>query len=167
MNEVLAHTVLSLWPTQPVYGRLYYDCEKRPLSVQCYNIVFLVADTLSVNSYGMPQSGSTVSQRESSSFLPVTQPASAPASPVGSPVSQLLSDLSNITLDPNWQAIKSTVRERNAAMFNNDLMADIYFVVGNPGLCLIDNIHSHNTVIRLLLLLFQDTPNVYHHTSTF
>ncbi|XP_016663637.1 BTB/POZ domain-containing protein 6 isoform X1 [Acyrthosiphon pisum] len=90
-------------------------------------------DTLSVNSYGMPQSGSTVSQRENSSFLPVTQPASAPTSPVGSPVSQLLSDLSNITLDPNWQAIKSTVRERNAAMFNNDLMADIYFVVGNPG----------------------------------
>jgi len=81
----------------------------------------------------MPQSGSTVSQRENSSFLPVTQPASAPTSPVGSPVSQLLSELSNITLDPNWQAIKSTVRERNAAMFNNDLMADIYFVVGNPG----------------------------------
>ncbi|XP_008187685.1 BTB/POZ domain-containing protein 6 isoform X2 [Acyrthosiphon pisum] len=92
-----------------------------------------INDTLSVNSYGMPQSGSTVSQRENSSFLPVTQPASAPTSPVGSPVSQLLSDLSNITLDPNWQAIKSTVRERNAAMFNNDLMADIYFVVGNPG----------------------------------
>lgn len=80
----------------------------------------------------MPQSGSTVSQRESSSFLPVTQPASAPASPVGSPVSQLQST-PNITLDPNWQAIKSTVRERNAAMFNNDLMADIYFIVGTPG----------------------------------
>jgi len=80
----------------------------------------------------MPQSGSTVSQRESSSFLPITQPASAPASPIGSPVAQLLSTL-NITLDPNWQAIKSTVRERNAAMFNNDLMADIYFIVGSPG----------------------------------
>ncbi|VVC36216.1 Hypothetical protein CINCED_3A015650 [Cinara cedri] len=90
-------------------------------------------DTLSANSYGMPQSGSTVSQRESSSFLPVTQPASAPVSPVGSPVAQLLTTLSNITLDPNWQAIKSTVRERNAAMFNNDLMADIYFIVGSPG----------------------------------
>jgi len=102
-------------------------------TVQYYIVVFHVTDTLSVNSYGMPQSGSTVSQRENSSFLPVTQPASAPTSPVGSPVSQLLSDLSNITLDPNWQAIKSTVRERNAAMFNNDLMADIYFVVGNPG----------------------------------
>lgn len=94
-----------------------------------------VADTLIVNTlYGMPQSGSVVSQRESSGFLPVTQPASAPASPVGSPVLQLLSSTSsNITLDPNWQAIKSTVRERNAAMFNNDLMADIYFVVGAPG----------------------------------
>lgn len=95
--------------------------------------VFCVTDTLIVNSYGMPQSESTVSQRENSSFLPVTQPASAPVSPVGSPVTQLLTTLSNITLDPNWQAIKSTVRERNAAMFNNDLMADIYFVVGSPG----------------------------------
>ncbi|XP_058463413.1 BTB/POZ domain-containing protein 6-B isoform X2 [Malaya genurostris] len=34
------------------------------------------------------------------------------------------------TGDPNWQATKSTVRERNAAMFNNDLMADIRFIVG-------------------------------------
>lgn len=34
------------------------------------------------------------------------------------------------TGDPNWQATKATVRERNAAMFNNDLMADITFVVG-------------------------------------
>ncbi|KFB35308.1 hypothetical protein ZHAS_00001580 [Anopheles sinensis] len=35
------------------------------------------------------------------------------------------------TADPNWQANKSTVRERNAAMFNNDLMADIRFIVGS------------------------------------
>lgn len=83
----------------------------------------------------MTQSGSNVSQRENSTFLPVTQPASAPVSPVGSPITtQLLTaDVSNLTLDPNWQAIKSTVRERNAAMFNNDLMADIYFIVGTPG----------------------------------
>ncbi|XP_025410688.1 BTB/POZ domain-containing protein 6 isoform X3 [Sipha flava] len=104
-----------------------------------------INDTLSINSYGMPQSGSTVSQRESSSFLPVTQPASAPASPVGSPVAQLLSTPSNITLDPNWQAIKSTVRERNAAMFNNDLMADIYFIVGSPGH--IQRIPSHKYIL--------------------
>lgn len=37
------------------------------------------------------------------------------------------------TVDPNWQASKPSVRERNAAMFNNDLMADVRFVVGNPG----------------------------------
>lgn len=34
------------------------------------------------------------------------------------------------TGDPNWQATKATVRERNKAMFNNDLMADVTFVVG-------------------------------------
>jgi len=38
------------------------------------------------------------------------------------------------TLDPNWQANKINIRERNAAMFNNELMADVYFVVGLPGL---------------------------------
>lgn len=37
------------------------------------------------------------------------------------------------TADPNWQANKGTVRERNAAMFNNDLMADIKFIVGAEG----------------------------------
>lgn len=38
------------------------------------------------------------------------------------------------TNDPNWQATKSCVRERNAAMYNNDLMADIKFVVGSEGI---------------------------------
>ena len=37
------------------------------------------------------------------------------------------------TLDPNWQATKISIRERNAAMFNNELMADIHFIVGAPG----------------------------------
>jgi len=36
------------------------------------------------------------------------------------------------TRDPNWQSNKATVRERNSAMFNNSLMADIYFLVGCP-----------------------------------
>jgi BTB/POZ domain-containing protein 3/6 len=36
------------------------------------------------------------------------------------------------TRDPNWQSAKCSVRERNAAMFNNNLMADIYFLVGQP-----------------------------------
>uniref|UniRef100_A0A1B0G5K1 BTB domain-containing protein n=1 Tax=Glossina morsitans morsitans TaxID=37546 RepID=A0A1B0G5K1_GLOMM len=34
------------------------------------------------------------------------------------------------TADPNWQATKATVLERNAAMFNNELMSDVKFIVG-------------------------------------
>ncbi|KAL3874452.1 hypothetical protein ACJMK2_037463 [Sinanodonta woodiana] len=32
----------------------------------------------------------------------------------------------------NWQANQTTVRERNAVMFNNSMMADVYFRVGTP-----------------------------------
>lgn len=69
-----------------------------------------------------------ISQRENSQVM---QPISAPGSPPSSPCITPLSPIG--TLDPNWQASKSTVRERNAAMFNNDLMADIKFIVGTPG----------------------------------
>ncbi|KAL3286055.1 hypothetical protein HHI36_000568 [Cryptolaemus montrouzieri] len=69
-----------------------------------------------------------VSQRES---MQVMQPASVPGSPFSSPCVSPISSLG--TLDPNWQATKPTVRERNAAMFNNDLMADVKFVVGSPN----------------------------------
>jgi len=76
-----------------------------------------------------------ISQRE---MMQITQPASAPTSPLASPnfVSTTNFNLtcsSLTTLDSNWQATKSTVRERNAAMFNNELMADIQFIVGSPG----------------------------------
>ncbi|CAG2166279.1 unnamed protein product [Oppiella nova] len=37
------------------------------------------------------------------------------------------------TADPNWQAFKSGVRERNASMFNNPLMSDVLFIVGQKG----------------------------------
>lgn len=82
--------------------------------------------------------------------MQVTQPCSAPASPTitspgalsstsfclptgsGSSASSsvIASATATDTGDPNWQATKSTIRERNAAMFNNDLMADIRFIVG-------------------------------------
>lgn len=82
--------------------------------------------------------------------LLITQPSSIPNSPLASPNAQsvsptfcLQSSLSNVNLsqdhedpttaDPNWQATKATIRERNAAMFNNDLMSDVRFLVGCDG----------------------------------
>uniref|UniRef100_A0A1B6HQD5 BTB domain-containing protein n=1 Tax=Homalodisca liturata TaxID=320908 RepID=A0A1B6HQD5_9HEMI len=70
--------------------------------------------------------------------MQITQPASAPTSPLASPNFITTNNFnltcsSLTTLDSNWQATKSTVRERNAAMFNNELMADIRFIVGSPG----------------------------------
>ncbi|CAN8000668.1 unnamed protein product, partial [Ixodes hexagonus] len=37
------------------------------------------------------------------------------------------------TRDPNWQASKASVRERNAAMLRNELMSDVRFLVGPKG----------------------------------
>lgn len=80
-------------------------------------------------------------QRNDSQTMQITQPSySAPSSPIGSPGAHSSASFSlpsnlftNDTGDPNWQANKSTVRERNAAMFNNELMSDISFVVGSDG----------------------------------
>nr|XP_061798188.1 BTB/POZ domain-containing protein 6-B-like isoform X2 [Nerophis lumbriciformis] len=40
----------------------------------------------------------------------------------------------NNTAEPrSWQGTHPTLRERNALMFNNELMADVHFMVGPPG----------------------------------
>lgn len=96
-----------------------------------------------------PHNNALLNQRDS---MLITQPSSIPSSPLASPGAQSSatfclqsspSGLSNNilenhenddpTTDPNWQATKPTVRERNAAMFNNELMADIKFIVGCDG----------------------------------
>uniref|UniRef100_A0A8D8F9Z5 BTB/POZ domain-containing protein 6 n=1 Tax=Culex pipiens TaxID=7175 RepID=A0A8D8F9Z5_CULPI len=76
----------------------------------------------------------------STSFcLPLTTTSSSSATGTGAGGSSTSSSVITSTTtgggttdtgDPNWQATKSTIRERNAAMFNNDLMADIRFIVG-------------------------------------
>ena len=58
---------------------------------------------------------------------PPPSPRAPPSPPVPGPAPRV-SD----TEDPNWQSYKSSVRERNSAMFNNSLMADIFFMVGPP-----------------------------------
>jgi len=58
---------------------------------------------------------------------PPPSPRAPPSPPTPGPAPRV-SD----TEDPNWQSYKSSVRERNSAMFNNSLMADIFFMVGPP-----------------------------------
>jgi BTB/POZ domain-containing protein 3/6 len=98
------------------------------------------------NNIQQPQSNS----RNGDNLL-ITQPSSIPSSPLPSPSAQssssqfCLQSPSALTInqetatedhptsDPNWQANKPSVRERNAAMFNNELMADVTFLVGCDG----------------------------------
>ncbi|CAH0550099.1 unnamed protein product [Brassicogethes aeneus] len=106
------------------------------------------AETLNNGSLSLSPPPHIVSQREN---LQVMQPASAPGSPPSSPC--VTPSGPNATLDPNWQAGKSTVRERNALMFNNDLMADIKFLVGPPGQTQV--IPAHKYVLAIGSSVFQ------------
>ncbi|XP_046687488.1 BTB/POZ domain-containing protein 6-B isoform X2 [Homalodisca vitripennis] len=120
-------------------SNLYSKMSHKPLKrIQDLNVSqtnqFFNVETL--NNGGLSISPpNNISQREN---MQITQPASAPTSPLASPNFITTNNFnltcsSLTTLDSNWQATKSTVRERNAAMFNNELMADIRFIVGSPG----------------------------------
>ena len=71
----------------------------------------------------------------------ILQPSSAPTSPqhrqsgVASPPPlsplPLGATVASTSSDPNFHA--TSLRERNAVMLNNELMADVHFVVGQPG----------------------------------
>lgn len=56
--------------------------------------------------------------------------ATSPQTPVNRQPRQRAPPRPKTTNDHNWQANFATLRERNAAMFNNELMADICFIVG-------------------------------------
>ena len=60
----------------------------------------------------------------------ISQVSSAQASPPRQVAPSAAGRGAAITVDFNWQASQPTVRDRNAVMFNNDLMADVHFVVG-------------------------------------
>eukprot|EP00088_Acartia_fossae_P038930 TRINITY_DN4046_c0_g1_i4.p1 TRINITY_DN4046_c0_g1~~TRINITY_DN4046_c0_g1_i4.p1 ORF type:complete len:692 (+),score=162.86 TRINITY_DN4046_c0_g1_i4:47-2122(+) len=65
-------------------------------------------------------------------FVPSTSfPSSSLISPSPPPSPSKPISPAQTTRDPNWQSTKSSVRERNAAMFNNSLMADVTFLVGS------------------------------------
>lgn len=130
------------------------QCEKK--SISQFNIcsVFAVNNEVLPQMASPPHNNAVLNQRD----LLITQPSSIPSSPLASPsghsstsfclqspsgasVNNIASNQENDdpTTDPNWQATKPTVRERNAAMFNNELMADIKFIVGCDGMCIVIN----------------------------
>ncbi|XP_075387378.1 BTB/POZ domain-containing protein 6 isoform X2 [Tenrec ecaudatus] len=68
----------------------------------------------------------TAAGRKGGPRCPPCAPAPPPSPPVPAPPA-----LDNNNVDsPNWQSFHPTLRERNALMFNNELMADVHFIVG-------------------------------------
>lgn len=93
--------------------------------------------TTSNNSAGASSIPSAFFASNSSGFRCVSQPYSPPPSPTpckrGSILANLPSPLASgpeLTTEPNWQATKANIRERNAAMINNELMSDVTFLIG-------------------------------------
>ncbi|KAK3092251.1 hypothetical protein FSP39_000340 [Pinctada imbricata] len=72
-----------------------------------------------------------VRQKEPSWQIPLTPPPRLPTS--------------KACEEFNWQANQPTVRERNAVMFNNQLMADVYFKVGSAPT--IQRIPAHKYIL--------------------
>ncbi|XP_062378561.1 BTB/POZ domain-containing protein 6-A-like [Sardina pilchardus] len=107
----------------------------------CYEILTLslkkkmAAELFPAKSHTNLQSAGTiaVSPSEENSLGSVTQPLS----PVTTPTTQqnILNNnnTENTTEKLAVSAAHPTLRERNASMFNNELMADVHFIVGPPG----------------------------------
>nr|XP_007958404.1 BTB/POZ domain-containing protein 3 isoform X1 [Chlorocebus sabaeus] len=74
----------------------------------------------------------TKKKKMAADIFPRKKPANSSSTSVQQYHQQNLSN-NNLIPAPNWQGLYPTIRERNAVMFNNDLMADVHFVVGPPG----------------------------------
>lgn len=88
----------------------------------------------SENVVQQPQGSPCPIQLELTSPPPTTSSAGL-ATPPQSPLPCISPSLSSsfnalVTIDPSWQSSKKSLRERNAVMCNNALMADVYFNVG-------------------------------------
>ena len=57
----------------------------------------------------------------------------------------------------NWQATKSTVKERLCFMYNNETMADVHFKVGKGNN--VQNIPAHKFVLSIGAVMMVDDDN--------
>ena len=81
-------------------------------------------------SSNLPKSPSSLA---TSSFQSVSNPGTSNARSTLPVISNELTSSFNalVTIDPNWQSTKNSIRERNAVMCNNAVMADVWFNVGS------------------------------------
>ena len=85
------------------------------------------------NSSNLPKSPSSLA---TNSYHSVSNSCSSSARSSLPVISNELTSSFNalVTIDPNWQSTKNSVRERNAVMCNNAVMADVWFNVGSETL---------------------------------
>lgn len=79
---------------------------------------------IAVTSPGHMQKGTGVGHKVKGRSSPPLSPLPCISSTLTSTFNAL------VTIDPNWQSNKKSLRERNAVMCNNALMADTYFNIG-------------------------------------
>uniref|UniRef100_A0A3Q3E1K5 BTB domain containing 6 n=1 Tax=Labrus bergylta TaxID=56723 RepID=A0A3Q3E1K5_9LABR len=79
-------------------------------------------------------SGTTVADTEKTKEVQVSQASCSSSSSSAATTPTTQQNINNNNIDPpSWQCSHPTLRERNALMFNNELMADVHFIVGPLG----------------------------------
>ncbi|XP_020356856.1 BTB/POZ domain-containing protein 6-B-like isoform X1 [Oncorhynchus nerka] len=95
----------------------------------CYEILTLsLKKKMAAELYPATNNGTTVTGTDKKSNVQVTQSTTTATTPTTQ------QNINNNNVEPpSWQSSHPTLRERNALMFNNELMADIHFIVGPFG----------------------------------
>ena len=109
-------------------------CESRQLQAASGNLAGMISPTPSTSrGSGVPKSPSTLAN---GALLSSSNPSTSNARSSLPVISNELTSSFNalVTIDPNWQSTKNSVRERNAVMCNNAVMADVWFNVGSETL---------------------------------
>ncbi|KAK6304504.1 hypothetical protein J4Q44_G00250900 [Coregonus suidteri] len=92
--------------------------------------------------YPATTNSTTVTSTDKKSNVQVTQSKTTATTPTTQ------QNINNNNVDPpRWQSSHPTLRERNALMFNNELMADIHFIVGPSGES--QNVPAHKYVLAV------------------
>ncbi|KAG8514443.1 BTB/POZ domain-containing protein 6 [Galemys pyrenaicus] len=82
---------------------------------------------------GTAATATDIANSNAAAAAPRKSPPSAPPPPPPPPAPAPPAPDNNNAESPSWQSCHPTLRERNALMFNSELMADVHFVVGPPG----------------------------------